>query len=184
MFCKIFVLCICLLINSIPAYSSEKEVVNSFLAIVNNVVEPIQESYSGENYTVAIAYRDIKAGRNIDMYYKTKNVNYNYSYNIEKTNSLISQYIGSIEMYSDKRIYKMFPTKHEAICNNDYLIRTIHNYKAYKFSYVYVDGKWMLYEITNNITKQRRKVLLPNNIDKEMQEFQIMSCEDKKEVTQ
>lgn len=175
---KTFLLFIILLIYSFPVNAAKNEIINNFAEFANVIVNPIQKSYLGNHYTINLAYRDIRAGRNKTMYYKTENINFNYAYDVQKSETLISPYIGIIEMYNDKRIYKQFLTEEQARNEKNDLLRTIHNYKYYEFYYHYIDNEWRLYEIIENKANLKRKLSVDNNLPKGNAELKLMACDD------
>lgn len=162
-------------------FANEQLVIDSFSDFVKSVVTPIERSYNNcKHYTLNIADRDIKAGRNKPMYYRTEFANFHYSYDIRKTDSIMNPYIGIIEMTNDKRVYKQYLSESEARLGKEDLIRTIKNFNTRRFYYTYANNSWSLKEeeIINPANIGGSKISAQIGLSLGEQEYSSMSCGD------
>lgn len=182
---SIFVFLYCM-IFCVSGFASEQNIICSFSDFVKLVVTPIEQSYNnGEHYTVNVADRDIRAGRNKPMYYRTEITNFRYSYDIKKTDSIMNPYIGIIEMSNDKKVYKQYLSESEAMTGKNDLVRTIKNFNTRRFYYGYISGSWTLKEeeIITPVNLNGSKISAKLGLAVGAQEYEVMSCSDTVQIS-
>lgn len=126
--------------------TNEEFVAASFKFFVTNILNQIINSYKGNHYSLELQENVLYDG---DSYWlKTSEINFNYDFDLFKSESILNPYIGYLEMKNEVAIYGDFETeqwkyksKQEAALASD--VVDFWNGKHFKFTYGYQNGQWV-----------------------------------------
>lgn len=166
---RIFITLLLIMTYCLPTYASEQDIVNSFTNFTNNIVAEIQDSYNKNPYKVRF-YEPLDIQRKYyndnGHWYKISKCNLRSSIDIQRTDSLITPYIGyftlnsdTINYYSSDNPKGEYRTREEA--EKASLQRLSISETEYRFSYAYQNGQWVLKlaewkdpDLTNGLWKE------------------------------
>ena len=122
------------------AFADEQEIVESFKTFVSDTMTPIIASYQGEHYS--IKYADCSPIHEKSYWYKSTVTTPRYVIDVKKTDSLISPYLGLLDITNDLISYKgKYDSAKEAetssVQESPFMLR--HN----RYTYAYQDGNWV-----------------------------------------
>lgn len=134
---RVLVITLSIIGFSAPAFAADDvQVVSFFKQFCDDNIAKVTATYEGTHYK--IAYQEPSKYTKKPGYWikLTGIVDPNYKYDVQKTNSLVSPYIGTLEVTYKTVFYKDFHTKEAAEATND-----IDRYTptVYKFSVAYQD---------------------------------------------
>lgn len=139
---KILVFCLCLLIFPNFAFAvSDEDALASFKSYIKVELEKVKQSYEGNRYSMYFMEADKKISRSALWYKQSAAINPEYKIDLQKTNSLISPYLGTLEVKIDDTIFIAHPIKEIAASLDLINYRT---YSIYIFSIAYQDDKWVI----------------------------------------
>lgn len=123
------------------SFAGEQEIVDSFKAYVMPKINMVESTY--QNAQPKVSYNE---GYSVIKPYYTKEISeLQYALDVRKTDSLMSPYIGIVEIAKIEHIYKKHNTKEEAMKETqkwmDYLDKN-------RLKYVYSDGVWKVKTVT------------------------------------
>ena len=138
---KILAILVALLCCCTSVFANEQEAVSSFTAMINKIQAGIERTYTDE-YARTIFYNHI--GR----WSKYRRGNAEISYDVKRTDSLVSPYKGILTVWHDEIVYVdtnnpegEFKTEAEALNAN---IKKIKRSEATQFIYSYQNNQWVI----------------------------------------
>lgn len=124
--------------------ATDAEVVSSFKQYASDQLAKILETYEGVHYKVAYIEPDRYSSKPKGYWFKlTGMVDPNYKIDVQKTNSLVSPYVATLEVNYKTLFYYDRPTKETAEAVTD--IKRV-SIEVYKFTVAYQDEKWVVTE--------------------------------------
>ena len=130
-----------LLVMPYPSQAAtDQEIVASFQQFITEQLTPIYETYKGNHYSIIgpHVYPDSKKQK----WFKSKDdLDKKYSLDVEKTNSLVSPYIGTLVIKRNDFYSESFLSYESAEAAT--AIRHT-NTRTYTFKIAYQNGKWVL----------------------------------------
>lgn len=137
---KILILAFMLLFglsNIVCAEPSDSEVVASFKQYVSDEVTKAIATYEIDNYRM----HKLSSGT---WYKTTSNLDPHYIIDVQKNNSLISPYIGSVEIKKAFQFYEECSTK--GLAEKSTKVRLLNTAK-YRFKMAYQDNNWVVTKV-------------------------------------
>lgn len=139
---RVMVITLSIIGFSAPAFAADDaQVVNSFKQFCDDNIAKVTATYEGTHYSIAYQQPSKYTQRPESWIKYSGIVDPNYKYDVQKTNSLVSPYIGTLEVTYKTVVYKDFPTKEAAEATNDIVRYTP---VVYKFIVAYQDDKWVV----------------------------------------
>jgi hypothetical protein len=143
---KMLLIFICLLFWSFPAFAAEvsqaedSQIVSSFNQYLNDKMAQILATYDGQHYI-----HMLPSEKNPEGYWRKVDaaVNPNYKIDVQKTDSLDTPYIATLEVTTKYRYFASRPTREaaEAATDGGYTVTNI-----YRFSIAYQNNTWVVTE--------------------------------------
>lgn len=126
---------------SVAAASEDTDAVNSFKQYASDNVLKIKETYKGNHYRVSYIQKDNYPNSPPAYWLKiSSDVDSNYKIDVQKTTSLISPYIGTLEITRNNVFYRHAATRELAEITTD--IDKVTTDVTYKFTVAFQDGNW------------------------------------------
>ncbi len=122
-------------------FANAQEVVNSFKTFVTPKVAQVEATYAQAEPTVK--YRE--GDKYIEPYYSKSTQNFEYALDVQSTDSLMSPYIGIIELKQTITNYQKHSTPEAAMAETQVSLNFI---TRYKLVYNYDNGNWVFAKAT------------------------------------
>ena len=120
--------------------ATDQEIVASFQQFITEQLTPIYETYKGNHYSVLGLSKDYSSKR--QEWFKSKSdLDSKYSIDVEKTNSLVSPYIGTLVIkihYFSSEHFPSYASAEAATASR------INDTTTYTFKIAYQKEKWVL----------------------------------------
>ncbi|KAF0216763.1 MAG: hypothetical protein FD174_3586 [Geobacteraceae bacterium] len=135
-FLVFFILALSLLLCSKVFALTDTEVVDSFKQYVSDEMKKVFVSYEGTHYNVSYVES------NLNFWFKSYHkIDQNYKIDVEKTTSLISPYVGTLQVEVYYNTSDKFPTKKTAEQATTY---KVHSIQTFKITLAYQENKWVV----------------------------------------
>ena len=138
---KIFLLVILALTICCTAFANEQAIVDSFANFINPKIVEVQQSY--ENSKPVVTY--VEGNKYVKSYYTKDIERFSYRVDVRETDSLMSPYIGVLELKRVGTSFKPHATEQEALNENQVWIDFV---TRYRLVYNYNNGNWQFAKVT------------------------------------
>lgn len=126
----------------LPVFAADDaQVVSSFKQYVSDILTQVNATYEGNNYRIAYIPLDAVTKRPGYWIKIKRTIDPTYNIDVQKSNSLISPYIGTLEVNTTNVFYKGYPNQQDAEATDAIDHTTGDNYK---FTIAFQDEKWVV----------------------------------------